>query len=199
MAQTNNPVIKTTSQDIWKIVDAFFKKCGFVRHHKESFDYFINTIISETVTGTISPGFETDKYIFNYTYSNIYLHSPSVIENDGNTTIIYPNDARLRNLTYSSPLFVIIDKTLKIKSTNEVIKEQETCYIGNIPIMVKSAKCHLHNATKEDNYKYKECEYDQGGYFIVNGTEKILMGMERMSTNQPYVFPNKYDPEDLYC
>jgi len=198
-AFNNNPEIKTTKEDTWKIVEAFFKRCGFVRHHIESFSYFINTIIPETVTSTVCPGFETDRFSFNYIFKNIYIHNPSIIENDGSTTVIYPNDARLRNLAYSSPLFIVIEKILTIKSTNEVVKEKETCYFGNIPIMVRSNKCHLYKATVEELYQRKECEYDQGGYFIINGTEKMLMGMERMGTNQSYVFPNKNDPDDLYC
>ena len=123
----NNPEIRTIKEDTWKIVESFFKRCGFVRHHIESYSYFINTIIPETVTTTVCPGFETDKYYFNYVFSNVYIHSPSIIENDGSTTTVYPNDARLRNLTYSAPLFIVIEKTLKNKTTNEVIREKETC------------------------------------------------------------------------
>lgn len=199
ISSNNNPDIKSSQDDTWKIVEAFFKRCGFVRHHIESYSYFINTIIPETVTSTVCPGFETDKYHFTYNFSNVYIHNPAVVENDGTTTTIYPNDARLRNLTYSAPLFIVIQKILKNKTTNEVFRENETCYFGNIPIMVRSNKCHLYKAPLEEIYHRKECEYDQGGYFIVNGTEKIIMGMERMGTNQPYVFSNKSDPEDLYC
>ena len=65
--------------------------------------------------------------------------------------------------------------------------------------MVRSIQCRLYKATDEQAIDAKECEYDQGGYFIVNGNEKILVGMERMCTNQVYVFPNKHDPDDIYA
>lgn len=57
--------------------------------------------------------------------------------------------------------------------------------------MVRSEHCVLHNKSKEDRVKYGECEYDEGGYFIINGGEKVIVAQEKMTSNFVYVFKNK--------
>lgn len=62
--------------------------------------------------------------------------------------------------------------------------------------MLRSSYCSLYNLSEKDLTELGECPYDQGGYFIVNGSEKVLIAQEKMSTNHVYVFkkrqPNKY-------
>ena len=61
-----------------------------------------------------------------------------------------------------------------IKST-ELKYTKDRVLIGKIPIMIRSRFCHLSNLTKEQIVKQGECRYDQGGYFIINGNEKVLV------------------------
>ena len=188
---SNKYISKETSKE-------FFKSVGFVRHHIESFTHCIQNIIPETITETVPFEHESENYRLVYRFDNCYLHKPGVVENDGKITDIYPNMARLRNFTYSSPLFIQVSKSFTKKLTGETVDSVETFFTGLIPTMVRSIQCRLYRATESECISAKECIYDQGGYFIVNGTEKILMGMERMCTNQVYVFPNKHDPDDIY-
>ena len=62
--------------------------------------------------------------------------------------------------------------------------------------MLRSRFCVLHESSEKDLMNLGECPSDQGGYFIINGSEKVLIAQERMSSNQVYVFqkkqPHKY-------
>jgi DNA-directed RNA polymerase II subunit RPB2 len=189
---------RLTSDEVTsKIINSFFETCTFVRHHIDSFAYFIQHIIPETVQETVPAEYESDKYKISYKFLNIYLHKPGLIEHDGKASEIYPNDARLRGITYSSPLFITVEKTFTKKLTGEVINSVENVFFGLIPTMVKSVQCRLYKASQELLVQANDCIYDQGGYFIVNGTEKVLMGMERMCTNQAYVYYNKHEPDNI--
>ena len=68
-------------------------------------------------------------------------------------------------------------------------EEWQKVYIGRVPIMLRSKFCTLHNLSWSDAEAIGECPYDQGGYFIINGSEKVLIAQERMATNHVYVFP----------
>src|SRR5205814_2265247 len=87
----------------WTTIKSFFKSCGFVKHHLDSFAYCIQHIIPETVLETVPFEHESENYKFSYQFTNIYMHKTGIIENDGIVTEMYPNEARLRNLTLSSP------------------------------------------------------------------------------------------------
>lgn len=100
-----------------------------------------------------------------------------------------PNEARLRNLTYSAPLYVDITKTV-IKDEPTKTTHQKT-FIGKIPIMLRSSFCVLSGMTDRDLTQLNECPLDPGGYFIVNGSEKVLIAQEKMATNTVYVFSMK--------
>lgn len=97
----------------------------------------------------------------------------------------------MRNLTYSSPLYVDITKTV----TRPGEEEQETVYgkvfVGKIPIMLRSSYCMLSNMNDRDLTELSEDPLDPGGYFVINGSEKVLIAQEKMATNTVYVFSMK--------
>lgn len=182
----------------WKIVDSFFKKWSFVHHHIESFAHFVNTTIPETIIEFAPFEYETENYKFSFEYKDVYIHKPCIMESDGSVTELTPMEARLRSLTYSGPIFIRVYKKFINKNTEEINESTETFSPGNLPIMVKSVLCRLYEASEKKLVDAKECIYEQGGYFIVNGTEKVLAGMERMAPNTVYVFDNKHDKDDIY-
>ncbi|KAG6185364.1 DNA-dependent RNA polymerase II [Claviceps purpurea] len=61
-------------------------------------------------------------------------------------------------------------------------------FVGKLPIMVKSKICHLSRETDESLFTVNECPYDQGGYFVINGSEKVLIAQERSAANIVQVF-----------
>ena len=138
----------------------------------------------------------------------IYFNSitqPTIYENNGSQKDMYPNEARLRNFTYASNIFVdIVFKTLErygiglnkhnIKENNKITKIN----CGKLPIMLGSKACILSSKSNNQKIDYEECEYDEGGYFIVNGTEKVLVSQERQAENKCYCFKNTKN-QGKYC
>jgi DNA-directed RNA polymerase beta subunit len=133
----------------------------------------------------------TGPTIYEIKFEKIEMTRPIIKENDGTHGIVYPNQARIRNLTYMAGINCNISITIRrANGTVDVSYSKET--IGYIPIMVRSKLCVLSDKTDIDRIKLGECPYDEGGYFIVNGGEKVIISQERMSNNIIFCFFKKY-------
>jgi DNA-directed RNA polymerase II subunit RPB2 len=185
----------------WDIIRSYFSqnmgKC-LIKHQIESYNDFILTKIEQIIDG-----FNTlqiyHKYIhdledFKYTilidFTNPRLIRPIINEKDGSTKIMTPSDARQRNFSYSSNLYVEMnihtkwyDDNNELNACKKIIKNVN---LGKIPIMVGSKYCILENPYFKINSQ--ECKYDYGGYFIVNGNEKVIISHDRIAENKTYVF-----------
>ncbi|KAG2318468.1 hypothetical protein Bca52824_011681 [Brassica carinata] len=201
-----------TQEDAWTVISAYFEEKGLVRQQLDSFDEFIQNTMQEIVDESSdieirpesqhNPGHQSDfaETIHKISFGQIYVSKPMITESDGETATLFPKAARLRNLTYSAPLYVDVSKSLIMKGHDgeEVTETQDftKVFIGKVPIMLRSSYCTLHQNSEKDLTELGECPYDQGGYFIINGSEKVLIAQEKMSTNHVYVFkkrqPNKY-------
>jgi len=183
--------------DTWKVIESYITENNFknlIRHHIDSFNEFtdikIEQIVKQSNPLLIFNDYDEEtnsyKYEININFGNIYFNKPIIYENNGSTKIMFPNDARLRNLSYSSQL--LIDLSIDIYSTKnseKVLlnnKELKKVNIGKIPIMVGSKYC----TSEIDNSG--ECKLDLGGYFIVNGNEKVIVGQEKIAEQIVYVF-----------
>lgn len=198
--ESNSKIFKKPKSIVQRTSNAFFKSQGFASHHLGSYANLVQNTIPELVMETVPFDHENENYRFQYHYENVYFHKPGIIEHDGTVSEIYPNECRLRSLTYAAPLFVRTIKRFTRKLTGKTVESVENVFFGLFPVMVYSVLCRLHGASVERKVKEGgECEYEQGGHFIIKGAEKVLMGMERMATDQVYVFPNKHDPLDLYA
>ena len=133
-------------------------------------------------------------------FENISLRKPTIFENNGAILPMMPNDARLRNLTYASPLFVDVRvKTTFINNTKQgerIVRERlfPNVHLGKIPVMVGSKYCLLHDQKHLHPSALGECAEDFGGYFIITGGERVIISQERMSENRPFVFRNNRNP-----
>ena len=126
-------------------------------------------------------------------------------------TILLPNEARLKNITYQSDIRV--DIIIKYTILNDVsptdapsvydkkIKIMRFDKVGlcNIPIMLQSKICSLHNMDKNTLRLAGECEYDQGGYFIIDGKEKVIVAQERQIENKLYINRLRHKNFKLQC
>lgn len=123
------------------------------------------------------------------------LRKPTIFENNGAVLPMLPNDARLRNLTYASPLTVDIKATI-IRTDNQLNQKAShqrvfpNVHLGKIPVMVGSRLCLLKDQGHIHPMDLGECPEDVGGYFIVGGGERAIISQERMSENRPVVFRN---------
>jgi DNA-directed RNA polymerase II subunit RPB2 len=136
------------------------------------------------------------EYEITLEFERISIRKPTIFENNGAIHPMMPNDARLRNLTYASPLNVDVKVTTTfIDNTRNGIRESRVrvfpnVHLGKIPVMVGSKYCLLHDQRHVEPSKLGECPEDLGGYFIIQGGERALISMERMSENRPFVFRN---------
>jgi DNA-directed RNA polymerase beta subunit len=185
----------------WKIINSYFsvnKGYQLVKHQIDSFNDFVLRKLEQIIDGfnTIeinhgfNPELEKFKYVLTINVKNPILGKPTITEKDGSTKLMTPNDARKRNFTYASNLTVDIAINAKSlnEETNEYLeesKEIKSVPLGKLPIMVKSNYCVLKNIYEKNN---NECLYDYGGYFIINGNEKVIISQDRISENATYVF-----------
>ena len=189
-------------KDNWEIISKFIKENNYnslVKHHIESFDDFMDNKVEEIVKqfnnlsiySDYNEDTNTYKNEINIEFGNIYYNYPIINENNGSTKKMFPNDARLRNLTYSCNISV--DLKINViedpQVENKLISSKtiKNVNIGKIPIMVRSKHCLL-NSESFSNQNNEECKMDLGGYFIVNGNEKVIVCQEKIAENKVYVF-----------
>ena len=128
-------------------------------------------------------------------FENVSIRKPTIFENNGSITPMYPNDARLRNLTYSAPIYVDLNVTTTLydPASNEKQTSQRTLphvLAGKIPVMVGSKFCLLSESPEKTPRELGECAYDPFGYFIIQGGERAIIPQERMAENRMFVFRN---------
>ncbi|SCV70667.1 BQ2448_3429 [Microbotryum intermedium] len=204
-----------TQEDCWAVIASYFADKTLVSQQIDSFDEFVNNtmqelvdegaslILDQNMQHTGKAGDVTKRYELNF--GQIYLSKPTMTEADGTVSPMFPNEARLRNLTYSAPLYIDMKKRVMVQDGEDIDPqtgelqwreekddvdsgEDEKIYIGKVPIMLRSGFCILNGLAERDVLELNECPYDKGGYFIINGSEKVLIAQERMATNRVYVF-----------
>jgi len=182
----------------WNILGDHFKKKGFVHHQTESFDQFINVGIHKIITeepeiilnskNGKNPGSYTS---YKVSFSNVHVPNPTVTEDTRVLRGFLPAEARQRDLTYDSPIYATVTETLEIDGKEPETNQYVRVVLGRIPIMLRSSKCYLTNMTPEERIKAGECEYDQGGYFLIRGKERVLVSQLRGVYNTPLVLEQR--------
>jgi DNA-directed RNA polymerase beta subunit len=201
----------------WDILDKYFTEnksidsiSPLVKHQIDSYNKFINTTLPQIISGfnpikITTKQTEVDNKIqkININVLNPSLTKPIYQLPDGTQTIMTPYIARMNNLTYSSPLYVnvhiIIEYLNEENITVKIDKYVNNVYIGKIPIMVRSNSCVLHQLPAIGDSDNNECRYDYGGYFIVNGNEKVLIMQDRINENDTLIFPPNNNSDGLYA
>jgi len=225
-----------TAEDCWTVISSFFDSKGLVSQQLDSFDEFMMTTMQElveesslvTLDQNTPPSSDENPIAlrrYEIKFGQVSLSRPAMTEGDGTTQVMLPQEARLRNLTYSSPLYVDMSTNVTVAverpvPLNELDEEQEEemartgehptrlvwedeeggqlgrstkdepdkVFIGKVPIMLKSSYCILKDLDESELYGWNECPYDQGGYFIINGSEKVLIAQERSAANIVQIF-----------
>ena len=205
--------VGTYIEEPWTIIGSYFEGKHLdqlVRHQIESYNDMVNVQLKRTVDMfnpvRIASEQDYNRTTHNYrleveiTFDNLYLSRPQIHENTGATKVLFPQEARLRNFTYASMMTVDMsvkyivrgsggggggggsdsasgDVTIHHKVFNQI-------QIGKLPIMLKSCICVLTQNKHLDHNVTGECPYDAGGYFIINGSEKTVLGQERAAENK---------------
>lgn len=180
----------------FEVIKNYFAKKGFIDHQLASFNDFLNTGIERIIKeSNILIEYEDSKHTISF--GEVYVSNPTMPEDEKHIVkSLYPNEARDMDLSYDSPVFVNITETIETKDKPIQVKNYRRVNIARIPIMLGSSKCNLISLSKQEKIKAGECEYDQGGYFILDGKERALVGQLRGIYNQPIVLEQK--PNDKY-
>ncbi|XP_027049926.1 DNA-directed RNA polymerase III subunit RPC2-like, partial [Pocillopora damicornis] len=158
---------------------------GLVKQHIDSFNYFINVDIKKIVKANEKITTDADP-VWYLKYLNIYVGSPDVEESFNITKPISPHECRLRDMTYSAPITVDIEYT---RGSQRVVRHNLP--VGRMPIMLRSSNCVLTGKSPAELASLNECPIDPGGYFIANGTEKVILIQEQLSKNRIIVEVDK--------
>ncbi|XP_014238823.1 DNA-directed RNA polymerase III subunit RPC2 [Trichogramma pretiosum] len=165
-------------EDKWKLVPAFLKGKGLVKQHIDSFNYFINVEIKKIVQAT-GKVFSNEDPNFFLRYVNVSVGTPDIPVTYQETRKSSPHECRLRDLNYSAPITVDIEYM-----RGQQRKSSKNLLIGRMPIMLRSSNCILYNKSSFQLAKLNECPLDPGGYFIINGQEKVILIQEQMLRNR---------------
>ena len=172
------------------LLNAFKKNVGFSDHQIKSFNEFIKSRVQNIVKDINVIDLETPELAeFKIRLGDIRFTKPTIKEADGSVRMITPAECRIRDFTYASPIYVNM-----IPIINDVEQDSQEVKIGELPIMIKSEYCNLNGMSREELIKNKEDPDDPGGYFIVNGTERVIVMMEEIVSNRP-VLEKKKDTE----
>jgi DNA-directed RNA polymerase beta subunit len=191
----------------WDIIESYFKGQHLdrlVRHQLESYNNFVGYQIVKTIemfnpVHIASPqdfDAKSGKYALELfvTFENFQIYRPQIHENNGAIKLMFPQEARLRNFTYASAMTIDVNIKYVIRN-GENLENAQTLYktlpkihIGKLPIMLKSSICVLNQYKHVNHTQTGECKYDAGGYFIINGSEKTVLGQERAAENKVYCY-----------
>ena len=198
------------NESSWSVIDSYFKNSHLhqlVKHQLDSYNDFIQNQMFKTISMfnpliIRSPHdyfIEFNKYRLEIEieFENLCMYRPEIHENNGSTKLMFPNNARLRNFTYTSEMTLdlkikyIIRKGVKLE--NEEVRNMvlSKIHFGKIPIMLHSCLCVLKQYPNLTYNQTEECKMDPGGYFIINGSEKICLGQEKPADNKIFCFKQK--------
>lgn len=211
---TSTLVGDTAQKAARSIIDRYYRTTSYpyTRHHLDSFDQFLQKDLPSIIQANnpiilvkdlLDPKDNTYRYVTKIYIggkdgTKIEIGTPTVsLQNTEEVRLLFPNEARLRNLTYSSTVYADIDVSITyteieggVKITKEIDPEPFQHYpLFSIPIMLHSKYCVLHNKPGEFLRQAGECPQDHGGYFIVNGAEKVLITLQEQAFNTLYITP----------
>ena len=165
------------------LVKKYLREHSLVESNIISFNNFIDHRIQEIVdelNETVPKEEDIEIRV-----GKIRVSKPQIVEADGSTHLITPAEARIRGLTYSAPVSVEVT----VKQAEQL--ESHNVEIGKIPVIVKSNVCNLSGMTKEQLIENYIDPLEPGGYFIINGNERIIVMTEDLAENQPFIEKSK--------
>ena len=177
-----------------ELLQAYYKDTPFVESNIQSFNDFVSRQLQKLIDeiGDISPTIipqEVENFVIKL--KKIWIDKPCIIEADGSKREIFPAEARLRKLTYAAPIYLEVSAYV-----DDIQRENFTTMIGKLPIMLKSKYCNLSGLKKEDLISKGEDPNEPGGYFIINGNERVLITVEDLASNKVFVEKKSVGPSE---
>ncbi len=179
-------------QDYWNVLKTFFTEEGLVKQHLDSYNDFVQNTLQQIIDEIKGIKIEVPGHTYDIKFGTIEVAEPRVVEVDGTIRSVYPRETRIRNLTYSAPLYLDIILNEEGRETLECVN------IGNIPIMVMSDLCLLSKHTSEELTSKGEDPNEVGGYFIVNGSERVIVSLEDLAPNRVLIETDNRGSKPVY-
>ncbi len=164
---------------MWPIINDLLRRDGIARQHLNSYNEFMERGLQSIIDEVGEIEIETAEYPYKIKLGKVKLQQPRIMELDGSITHVAPMEARLRNLTYASPIML----ECSIVEDGKIL-ESRFIHIGDMPVMVKSNACILHSLSEPKLVELGEDPRDPGGYFVINGSERVIVGLEDLSYNK---------------
>ena len=181
------------------VMESHNKYYGSLLHQTQSFELFFGSTITQIVkeNSEILVKHPDSPKTSVFSFLNVNISRPSMIEGNGFTKLVTPSDARARGLTYASTVLVdVIQETYDDIDTHNIIEKRtfKNVQLASLPVMVGTRYCNTWDMIGTEH----ECCYDQGGYFIINGIEKGFVSQEKLRINYPFIFDTK-NSSNLVC
>jgi len=165
--------------DFWSVLEVFFKEVGLARQHLDSYNEFVEQGLQKIVDELKEINITLPEAQYSIRLGKVSIGPPRVIESSGAPHEIFPLEARLRNLSYSAPVFLEMSEVREGR-----VHPPEKVHIGDLPVMLKSKICNLSQLAPHELAAKGEDPLDPGGYFIINGSERIIVGLEDLAPNR---------------
>ena len=163
----------------WPIIYDILKREGIARQHLNSYDDFLERGLQSIIDEVAQIDIENAEYPYKIQLGKLKLQQPRIMELDGSITHIAPREARLRNVSYSSPIMLEASVVEDGKTL-----ESRFIHVGDMPVMVRSNACVLRSFSEQKLVENGEDPNDPGGYFVINGSERVIVGLEDLSYNK---------------
>tara|TARA_Y100000590_G_scaffold9455_1_gene11646 strand:+ start:2081 stop:5425 length:3345 start_codon:yes stop_codon:yes gene_type:complete len=170
----------------WTVIQNILKQEGIARQHLNSFDEFLDAGLQSIINEVEHIDIENAEYPYKIQLGKIKIQKPRMMELDGSITHITPAEARLRNISYAAPVMM----EASVVEDGKILESRHV-HIGDMPVMVRSHACILHSFTDQKLIDHGEDSKDPGGYFIINGSERVIVGLEDLSYNKIIVDKEK--------
>ncbi|KAI8588589.1 hypothetical protein BDZ88DRAFT_397017 [Geranomyces variabilis] len=169
----------SAAEDKWRLVPAFLQTKGLIKQHVDSFNYFIETEMKQILLANAKVDSDVDP-AFWLKFRDIRVKQPQAYDaRKGVAYELTPHECRLRDVTYAGTILVDIEYV-----RGKQLVKKRGIEVGRMPIMLRSSRCCLTGKSPEDMVKAGECPLDPGGYFIIRGTEKVILIQEQLSKNR---------------
>ena len=163
----------------WPIIYDILKREGIARQHLNSYDDFLERGLQSIIDEVAQIDIENAEYPYKIQLGKLKLQQPRIMELDGSITHIAPREARLRNVSYSSPIML----EASVVEDGKIL-ESRFIHVGDMPVMVRSNACVLRSFSEQKLVENGEDPNDPGGYFVINGSERVIVGLEDLSYNK---------------
>lgn len=170
-------------EDKWPLLQHFTELRGLLRAHIGSFNHFIDFEMKRIVTNRTNHEIRSDADPnFFLRFTDLYVGEPSVDDGSFATSTVTPFECRVRDCTYSAPIYV----NLRYTRQKQIVVKSNVL-IGRLPIMLRSEKCALYGKSDDEVIRMKECLHDPGGYFVVKGAERVILIQESHTLNRAFL------------